>query len=878
MPNFHVHWLVAWQALDAAPGPALSGRDAYHKATLEYGRKVRQAFREASGAGRDEVNALFDQAIPDCLDEWRTGLYKDDAVREEVSCFAAFMLGACGPDFWMVPSASGLGVLPDFGAVHFDLGHYNRTHEQFRRSIEGIGNRETPQANLERSYFLGMATHVAADLVLHELVNVPAGAYNLLKKKNWKNEHPRFPSLSLWNTHNKVEHYWDSFVRYRYFGDLAPELAPFDEKADEWMEPLGFPLAESLCVEAEKLRDGAAKQALVERLTRVEERAHGKGATAQVRVPRQEVRVLLETPLVLPSIACDRVLGEGVPDGVPRPPALQPFVYDRVVHKRNGAYPARMVFQEAIDEALQDQMTDDRPWFARNYNEARKLRYFATERNSDPGVPNFSMNFLTYVASPDLDRLRAPDARGIPFGQAFYDAGVLKKVGRRAVGVAKSFAALLLGAYRANDPGALLDVGRFWNLDTGLGFEVQSAKTTTDKEVVTRLDFVHVLSARIRDRDRRPMTPEGDLGFTRPAAAAEMPFLPTTARTGAMTQVPAAAFPVRASGPGTDDDQPFDAISAVEEPDANAFLDRIRVRGDAIERLGDLDVGQAQDGPNDPPSVRAERRTQKFLDAFFAKEESAIGWTNPFGTVSRAMKKQFAAQPLKERLTLELQVPIPALGDPTDEPGMFLYCDQAIGIGDAATIAPRDWLEKKAKLVGYWTPGGQPAPEVRGSLRVFTARVLVNPRKGEERRIAAGVWNGVVPYGPNKRFYGRNFAVATGRKFVLYPSGSGAFDPGRDFETYSDVTPTEHVFLTIYPLVKTPWGVVDMFSDEQVSRDVFDRDLRKITALEWKKVVLFYRLASGKTSPEPTLVQLKRCFVDGVDCPVVPAPSGRAWR
>ena len=70
-----------------------------------------------------------------------------------------------------------------------------------------------------------MATHVAADLVIHQLVNVVAGAYNLLEKRHllqdkvWENEHGGAMGLNIWNTHNKVEHFWDSYIRYRYLGD-----------------------------------------------------------------------------------------------------------------------------------------------------------------------------------------------------------------------------------------------------------------------------------------------------------------------------------------------------------------------------------------------------------------------------------------------------------------------------------------------------------------------------------------------------------------------------------------------------------------------------------------------------------------------------------
>jgi hypothetical protein len=387
-------------------------------------------------------------------------------------------------------------------------------------------------------------------------------------------------------------------------------------------------------------------------------------------------------------------------------------------------------------------------------------------------------------------------------------------------------------------------------------------------EVVTRLDFVHVLSGRIRNDARVAGAPEGDLGYRREDDPSKIAYL---ARRGTqasdLTTPKAVAFPVRTSGPGVE--EPFPALEAVKEPDRERYLDRIRVKGDAVERWAELDLGKIEDGPNDPRSVRAERRTKKFLDLFFAKEESAIGWHNVFGSVTKEMKRVFSVARVRERITLELRVPVAALGEGADEPGFFLYCDDALKVGEAAAVAPHAWLHEKAKLVGYWSGEGV---EKRGGLRTVTARILLNPRKSEERIVDEKVWNNVIPYGASRQFYGRNFAVGTGRKYVLHPTGNGVFDPARDLTYYDKVTPTEHVFLTVYPLVKTPWGVVDALSDEEVGRSDVDQKIRRITGLEWKKVVLFYQLVRlGQDVPR--LVQLKRCFIDGIDTPVVAAPE-----
>jgi hypothetical protein len=882
MPNFHVHWLVAWEALDAIPGAARLGRDSWGLATETYRKRLEREFSRLATStktgmdARSEVRSVFEERIPKYLGRWRTELYRDDETREQVTAFSAYMLGACGPDFWVCPAHVASHLYPQIAGVHFDLGHYNRTHEQFRRSIERVGGKsQGPQTEIERWYFLGMATHVAADLVVHELVNVSAGAYNLLRKDLWKNEHVRDSPPNpgkIWNAHNKVEHFWDSFVRYRYFGDLSDQLLLFDPKQGAWREPLGFPLAESLVLKVRKWENAELRALVLDQLVRRDAKRPSPDASRKDKVtPADAVkvgaRVLIETPLVFTAIAADRIRGEAAPSNVPKPPELKPFIYDRVVNKDRGAYPRDVIFQKAIDEAEEDQMTDDRAFGVSGFSEIRRLRFFATEKNSDPNPWGYQLNYLNFHVCPDLDRL-LEEGPAHALGQAFSDVGALKAAGARAVRVASAFANRLLAAYHGKNPDALDQAGLFWNLDTGLGLEVQAGKTTTEKEVVTRLDFVHVLSARVSGAARGAGAPEGDLGYARPDAANDIRYLAgKKGRSLEMTRPAAVAFPVRTSGDGVE--RPFDSLAAVAEPDAERFLDRIRVQGDAVERWAEVDLGQIHDQPNDPRSVRAERRTRRFLDLFFAKQESAIGWHNVFGSVTKEMKRVFALRQVRERITLELRVPIPAIGGAGDEPGFFLYGDEALKMAGAAEMAPHEWIEKKAKLIGYWAGD---AAEKRGALRGFTARILVNVRKSEERKIEVGVWNNVVPYGASKRFYGRNFAVATGRKYVLVPTGSGQFDPLRDFEYQEKVTPTEHVFLSIHPLVKTPWGVVDAFSDEEVSRSDVDETIRRISGLEWKKVVLFYQLVPRKDGP-PTLVQLKRCFVDGLDVPVKGFPT-----
>lgn len=72
------------------------------------------------------------------------------------------MCGACGPDFWTVPYKGFLDIPSVHGELHFDLGHYNRTHQQFVVSVNRLKSEDknTIKSQLEMAYFLGMATHV----------------------------------------------------------------------------------------------------------------------------------------------------------------------------------------------------------------------------------------------------------------------------------------------------------------------------------------------------------------------------------------------------------------------------------------------------------------------------------------------------------------------------------------------------------------------------------------------------------------------------------------------------------------------------------------------------------------------------------------------
>jgi hypothetical protein len=143
MPNFHTHWLVALQALDRVPASFAylqKGQGKYERASKNLGTEIRTHVREIFEESNIDGAAQLQQTIGTMVDAWADKLRdSDDAI-----CFSAYMLGACGPDFWTLPSASSNPV-PDTAGHHFDLGHYNRTHLQFECSLRQIGKKDELQ-------------------------------------------------------------------------------------------------------------------------------------------------------------------------------------------------------------------------------------------------------------------------------------------------------------------------------------------------------------------------------------------------------------------------------------------------------------------------------------------------------------------------------------------------------------------------------------------------------------------------------------------------------------------------------------------------------------------------------------------------------------
>jgi hypothetical protein len=199
---------------------------------------------------------------------------------------------------------------------------------------------------------------------------------------------------------------------------------------------------------------------------------------------------------------------------------------------------------------------------------------------------------------------------------------------------------------------------------------------------------------------------------------------------------------------------------------------------------------------------------------------------------------------------------------------MFLYADPSgiakpVSKGVFFGQTAKEWV-KEARMIDHEEVG-----EVRRWLRSFTARILANlePRKDLKAKVDGGEWANVIPYEDHEKDYGRNFAICVGRTNVLHSTAWWKnFEGRKDFEVYENPSPTEQVFFTLYPLVRTPKGVFDVFSKKPIDQGQLE-EIRRIEEVGFMKIVLFYELRSEGAC------QLSACYVDGMKVPVVDDPD-----
>jgi hypothetical protein len=301
-----------------------------------------------------------------------------------------------------------------------------------------------------------------------------AGAYNLLEARGvftdkvWENEHGGAMGLNIFNTHNKVEHFWDSYVRYHYLGDLDPfwptttpsQGTPGHSGASQQGFHLSFPTIEGL------LREMSSSP---------EVSSSPQAEQVRTYLRQESTRFAVEKPLMFPWLFCDRVLAGRT---------IKPFIYRLVVDKEHGSYRsgelAGKFASEAKDEANDKQMKGS----AGNLSELQNLAFFSSKRNL--GIDSTSFNFLTFRVCPSVERTRQFAAN------VFYDHAGLAPFVNTAAAAARTFLGELSSAYTSGDVKDLKKLRGFWNLDTGLGLRVSQKESTTDRESITELEFKHV--------------------------------------------------------------------------------------------------------------------------------------------------------------------------------------------------------------------------------------------------------------------------------------------------------------------------------------------------------------------------------------------------
>lgn len=909
MPNFNTHWLVAIKCIESSnylPDDIKDGFEKYCTLTASFKKQLTSAINAIINP---EMHKEFvkssskkDSGLDGMIKDYNDNITKPEN-HDPITIFSAYMLGACGPDFWTVtsPKKNPANLEPDTAGTHFDLGHYNRSHQQFLVAIERWRDNEFKtgenklsefQMKVEQAYFYGMATHIATDCVVHQLVNVSAGAYHLLKNKNWYDEQCKLlkvPILRIWNAHNKVEHFWDSYIRYRYLGDINA-IWPFKEK-DPLMTPLDFPTTEKFIADLT-----ADLDVLKAEKTKQSDKIKAKEKLIK-SLKEDEVKVKIEKAFIFPRIFCDRVIikdDDKEKKKTAKKEPIKPFLYDIVVNKKKGAYKEDIIFPAAMTEKESPQMqgppdVDGNPTF----NENKKLAFFADTLNKEIDWRGISFNYLNYCTCPNLDQL-------LPYyWDDFYHTEALKPFVDSAVKVGKAFindlSSGITSKSRELSSTDLGNLGKFWNLDTGHGIEVKNRPSHTRYEVITELKFFHISEA----------IPHKYVDYKEsPNYLEKTTVLPTD-------KIPEVqAFKTETLAFDTYDGHVFDSINKVVEKGAERYLGQIKLKSS-----------------KDPASAHCN------IDSFFKDTQSTE--TNPTEVSTKKVNEinVIRSDDIKHRLNLLMTVPIPyhsqqpaakvqmlnvkehqPVRNPSyrGELGFYLWNDDKAKLDAKARqdaikaqkeakakqardeelkslgISPDDneakqetsdgismetWLQDYSKVITFFTAktmGSKPGRYKRsGDLCVFESRLLINLEHDikDTRKISVTDWNNVINFDDHKdKQYSRNYCVGTGRQNVLYPVKRGSFKGMEHFKKLGDVSPTEQVFFSLYLLVKTKektgedtWKYVwfDMMTKEFVPEADLEK-IKKIDTLGFVKIVLFYELNNTGAA------QVKECYIDGL--------------
>lgn len=735
MPAFNTHWLVAILCRDSTLPEISRGFVVYKKAANRFKSRLISEFKRiAETSEKSDRKKSFKRLKKKRFDEYYDDFektLKDDLVYDNTTCFSAYMLGACGPDFWTV-----LGPGFETAGIHFDIGHYNRTHHQFKVAIKRWKEKKHRLTELQRkvemSYFLGMATHIATDLIIHQLVNVYAGAYNLLNDA-WENEHGNRTMTGMfkkWNTHNKVEHFWDSYIRYRYLGDYSYIWKGEDEKDLLMGEPLWFPTIENLIAHVNRMKAFDLQNDLVDWLK------------------KDAVKWKIEKPFIFPRLACDRIMNRQ---------GLGPFIYDVVVNKEIGAYPESDVFEQASKEAKSKQMKN-----GKGKSEDNKLAYFSTGQNQ--ADPSASFNYLNYIVCPNLDRVKE-------YGlNVFYHLDALRPFVDSAVIVAKAFLNGLSTAIGDNDESNIGPLDHFWNLDTGLGLKVRNIRGETPLEVITQLDFVHITDF-MKDAVIKYNNYSANLHCMTGGKGKRKDKSETFEGNPSQKT---AAFKTYQQG------KPYKDLSEVEEveyPEEVRYVEQIKLEN--------------------PEFYKSDMKVDQFFEPVKKAENTAQPAATQSTKEENKLQVRYINHRLT--LRIKTAIPHFCTDFKTEDLGCYFYGDSTFACTQYKEHMGSEWLaDKQTKVQDFdYTNKSHYQNLLRFKTHLL---LNFENDKNIQRKISPGLWNNAVNFEKHKEHYSRNYAVGTGRKHVLHPDGDGRFWAAEDFKHYTNISPTEHVFFPFISL------------------------------------------------------------------------------
>ena len=238
------------------------------------------------------------------------------------------------------------------------------------------------------------------------------------------------------------------------------------------------------------------------------------------------------------------------------------------------------------------------------------------------------------------------------------------------------------------------------------------------------------------------------------------------------------------------------------------------------------------------------------------------------GTASSQGENVLAMASVNTRLNLQVKVAISNLGK--DDVGAYLFSRRRSPV-EAKNFFFADMVQQRCLIKKDQAPG---------ELQTFSTRVFANlgPVVGAAKS-DSDLLN-LIP-GALQEASGPHFCVATGRGGVVVPKEEfgRSIDPDQDFKYYADVSPTEQIYFTVVPLVRTSSGVIDALTGQVVKLDQIAAGPAKmkrtpcVDAIEvvgLRKLVMFYEVtdAGGR--------MLDWCLIDGEPTLVGEAPAERA--